>query len=279
MDLNYYVDIFITITIVIFFIWVFMLVCVGIYSGCNIMGLIETAKNSKLNPDESVIAGIISIFSFLLYPILLYLTNVTVVLSYIFWLWLLIVLFVPHLVFVGFIPIPLKIPILLFVPPFKTLTDRGIIPLILRIATRLFKFLVTQDQEYLYKKNVDDIYNFVYNEIKTIFTKLFKILKIDTEYFIQQPNVIDDIDTSLEQEEDPNEEEAKKILNSFEEDDDKIKIKKLINEEIAICIANKSKELSSDLSSSELFMVPQINRSNYAECYAKSLNLYINNQI
>jgi hypothetical protein len=279
--IDYYIDAIITFTIIIFFVWIFILFILFVYNSCHFLGIIDTEKEATINPDDNIISKFIFGCRFLVYPIYLYLCWITVILAYIYWTWLLIIYFVPHLIFVGFIPIPFKIPILEFVPPFKQLTKRGVLPLLKRINIRLFEFLISGDMN-IHKKNINDVYNFIYDEIKKMFIDFFKILKINHETYLQHIKppikpVIDPIIDNIEY--DPDKEKAEEINRTFEEDDDKINIKKLINEEIAICIANKSKLMSSDLSSSELLVLSQTNVSNYADCYAKSLNLYINNQI
>lgn len=271
--INYIIDVIITFTIIIFFVWIFILFTLFIYNSCHLLGIINIEQEAYIEPLYKIISNIIFIFRFLVYPIYLYLCWITVIISYIFWLWLFIIYFVPHLIFVGFIPIPFKIPILEFVPPFKQLTNRGVLPLIRRINNRLFEFLLSRDFN-IHKQNINDIYNFIYDELKKMFTDFFKIIKFD----FKKPEPVGN-DSNIELESTSDKEQAEEIQKSYEEDDEKIKIKNLINEEIAICISNKSKLMSSDLTSSELLLQTQNNRSNYAECYAKTINLYINNQI
>jgi len=243
----------------------------------------EKEKNDTL---DKIIKTIIDIFTFLIYPIYVYLWWITVILSYIFWTWLLIIYFVPSLVFVSFIPIPLKFLILEFVPPFKTLTDKGILPLMRRMSGRIIKFFITGNKKN-YEDNFKDMYNYLNKEVNNIIKLFFKYLFINVNYdyeidkLFPKPFKIDDEkeEEEKDEEEKENEEEAKKVQKEMEEDEDKIRIKKLINEEIAICIANKSKLITSDLTSSESFAQSQSNYNNYAECYAKSFNLYINNEI
>jgi len=278
MIIEYFIDAIITFTIIIFFVWIFILFILVIYNSSHFIGIIDTEKEAHINPDDDIISVFIFVCRFLVYPIYLYLCWITVIMSYIFWLWLFIIYFVPHLVFIGFIPIPLKIPILEFVPPFKQLTNRGILPLIRRINIRLFEFLLNRDYKIFINKNINDIYGVVYDNLKKIFSNYFKIIKFDYEIYLKKPDPIEE-NLIEEEEEDPDKIKAQEINRSFEEDDEKIKIKNLINEEISICIANKSKLMSSDLSSSELLSLSQTNRSNYADCYAKTINLYINNEI
>ena len=283
--IDYVINKIITSTIVLFFIWLFMLTIVTLFNILVIFGFIKTPQDAYLNQgDDSLIMTMINIMRTLLYPIFLYLALVTVILTYIFYIWLGIIYFVPYLIFVGFIPIPLKNPILEFVPPFKTLTDRGILPLLRRINTRLFEFLISGNNK-KHTENINDLIDYTYIEIKNIFKdsfeKFFSALKYKFELIFEKPNIdntliieddIDSGDKALK-------EESKKIEDSNKNDEDKIRIMKLINEEIAICVANKSKMTTSDLTSSEALLQSQTNLANYADCYAKSINLYINNQI
>jgi len=278
--LDYFINKTITITIIIFFLWVFMLFSILIYNLTHYLGILKTEQHAHINPDDNIIASYIFICRFLVYPIFIYLCIVTVVLSFIFWIWLVIIYFVPFLVFIGFIPIPIKIPILEFVPPFKVLTDRGILPLIRRINARLIEFIFTLNPN-IHNENINDLYSYIYDEIKKIikgfFSGLIKVVRFDFDFEISKPVPAKPINVELEKdvERDKLEKESKKIQETI--DNDKDNIKKLINEEIQICIANKSKGITSDLTSSESFFQAQTNRSNYADCYAKTMNLYINN--
>lgn len=284
MNLNYIIDAVITISIIIFFIWLFMLISVIGYNIFNIFVSLFEKHERKNNTDDNIIRTIIDIFRFCLYPLFIYLCLLTVILSFIFWIWLFIIYFVPHLVFIGIIPIPLKIPILEFVPPFKALTDKGILPLIRRINSRLIDFFISKNSS-LHNDNLKDLYNYVYEEVIKFFKLILKAIFIGVNYDneidrlfpkkdpIELKEVENNIDPKAKEEED----EARKINDSYNEDEDKIKIKNLINEEIAICINNKSKLRTSDLSSSDMLFQSQQNLVDYAECYAKSLNTYIGN--
>jgi len=274
----------ITITIILFFAWLFMLIVVTVFNILVIFGFIKTPQHAYLNQgDDSLIMTIINIMRTLLFPIFVYLGLVAIILTYIFYIWLGIIYFVPYLIFVGIIPIPLKNPILEFVPPFKTLTDRGILPLIRRINTRLFEFLISGNKR-KHTENINDLIDYIYIELKNIFKdsfeKFFNVLNYKFELIFEKPKVDTlIIEEDLDSSEQALKEESKKIEDSNNNDEDKIRIMKLINEEIAICIANKSKMTTSDLSSSEALLQSQTNLANYADCYAKSVNLYINNQL
>lgn len=286
MSLNFFIDVIITFTIMCFFIFIVILITLFIYNILNYSGIISIERHAGTNPDNRIIVFIIQIMRTSSTYLFIYLLIVTVILSFTFWIWLIILYFVPHLVFIGFIPIPIKIPILEFVPPFKALTDRGVLPLIRRMNSRILDFFITRNSS-LHQDNLEDLFSYIFDEslriIKDAFTKLFLILNINYEIadFIPAKKKVTYIPPEIEMDEETikDEAEAKKIQKSYEEDDDKIKLKNLINEEIAICIANKSKLLTSDLSSSESLYQTQTNRSNYAQCYAKTINLYINNEI
>ncbi len=291
--IDYYINLIITITIVIFFLWVVILIILYLFYFTEIFGFIKTKQNSELNPDDRLIMAIIYILETLSVIFSFYLWNITVLLSYIYWSWLMIILFVPHLIFAGIIPIPLKIPILLFCPPYKNLYERGIIPLINTVAFKLVEMIFTGNKNKMYEIK-DDISNYVYVEIKKIFedsfNKMFKNIdyKFDDIYKKPEDNSLKSAKTSNDpttrkdengneiKDTDENRKEAVKIQNSFNEDEDKKKIQTLIDQEIQICIANKSKAITSDLTSSEALAVAQENRSNYASCYAKAINLYMN---
>ena len=78
-------------------------------------------------------------FNGLLFIAGIYLSFVTMLLLWIFIFWMIIIIFVPYFIIIPipfipfFIPIPLKNPMLEFIPPFKILTDRGILPLMRKI--------------------------------------------------------------------------------------------------------------------------------------------------
>jgi len=293
-NIDYTIDTTITVTIVIFFVWVVILIILYLFYFTEIFGFIKTKQNSHINPDDRLIMAIVFLLEILSVIFSFYLWNITVLLSYIYWTWLLIVLFVPNIIFIGVIPIPLKIPILLLCPPYKNLYERGIIPLINTVCLKLIELIFANNQNNIYGIK-DDISNYVYFEIKKIFEDSFNQMFINLDYsfddVLKRPedNTINSANLSKDpttrkdekgveiKDNDENREEALKIQNSFNEDDDKRKINDLINQEISICIANNSKAITSDLTSSEALAVAQENRTNYSYCYAKTINLYMNN--
>lgn len=295
MDLgyiDYYINLTIIITIIIFVLWVIINIIIYFFYFVQIIGLIKTKEKEYLNDDDRLIILIIYILEVLSVIFSFYLWNMTVLLSYIYWTWLMIIIFVPHLIFVGLIPIPLKIPLLLFCPPYKNLYERGIIPLINKIALKLLELIFTGNKDKIYEIR-DDLSNYVYVEIKNIFeesfNKMFKNIdyKFDNLYkkpedtnneeIPPDPTVVKNKDG--QEVPDDNRRKALEIQKSYEEDDDKKRIQNLINKEVEICIANKSKGITSDLTSSEALSIAQENRSNYASCYAKIINLYMKDLI
>ena len=278
--IDYYINLVITITIIIFFVWVVIIIILYLFYFSEIFGLIKTKQHAELNPDDRLIMAIIFFLETLSVILSFYLWNITVILSYIYWSWLMIILFVPHLIFIGLIPIPLKIPILLYCPPYKNLHERGILPLINTVALKLIELIFSGNKNKIYEIR-DDISNYVYVEIKKIFEKsfnqMFKNIDYSFDDIYKKPEEKPLNDPTIKKDEDEDKKKAVEIQNSFDEDEDKKRIQNLINQEIKICIANNSKAITSDLTNSEALTVAQENRSNYASCYAKAINLYMNN--
>lgn len=109
---------------------------------------------------------------------------ILIVLIHIFIFWMLIIIFVPFIILIPIpiipfiIPIPLKTILLEVVPPFKRLTERGILPLFRRIVFTLFNKQGIKDK---FKDIFVNTYGFFYEELKLILSDLTKLNEPERE--------------------------------------------------------------------------------------------------
>jgi len=217
------------------------------------------------------------VFRFLVMWSNLYLCFMFACLCWIFVFWMLIIIFVPFLILIPIpiipfvVPIPLKFILLFYVPPFKTLTDRGILPLIRKI---IFRFIFSeQGLKDKFKSSFGDVYGFLYNEIKNAIGGVVRKLNVEVA---DKPEETEDEGYKVRTVDDGTDNEAR--ANSVIEEDTKGNRNKavmdLINEELEICLKSKQVFTTPDsglLSGAE-------NLKNYAECYSKSIKSYIKNK-
>lgn len=214
------------------------------------------------------------IMLFLLLLSTLYLCFIFSILIWIFIFWMIIKIFVPFVIFIPIpiipfiVPIPLKFLMLEYIPPFKVLTDRGILPMMEKI---IFRFLFSQQSiKDKFSSSFSDIYSFLYSEVKTSVGELFGSIEIKTPDKPEQtPNENHKIETVDDRTR--NEEIANNELDKSENKE----IMDLINEELQICL--KSKQTLQTPDSSILSGTKDMN--NYSECYAKSIKAFIDNKI
>lgn len=210
----------------------------------------------------------------------LFLLVVFSILLWIFIFWMGIIIFVPYVIIIPIpiipfiVPIPLKLVILEYVPPFKLLTDRGILPYMRRI---IFRFLFSEDGiKGKLKKSLEDTYGFLYEELKVILKDIFKNAMPEPEPVVISKDLQDDeynIDISSE-----GEEEAKAEQEAETSPENK-KIQDLINEELQVCLKSKQSLKTSDLSSIQSFYNSINDMNGYAQCYAASIKSYIDNKL
>ena len=223
-------------------------------------------------------------FNGLLFIAGIYLSFVTMLLLWIFIFWMIIIIFVPYFIIIPipfipfFIPIPLKNPMLEFIPPFKILTDRGILPLMRKIIfTNILSEMTLKSK---FGNTFKDIFTFLFDEIKVILNDFFGNINFEPE--LNKPNEkqniskgiqddtykIDTIDTNNE-----NIDDYKKETDKYE------KANELINEELEICLKTKQQFTTPDMSSVESAYTGVKNLQSYSECYAKSIKSYIENKM
>jgi hypothetical protein len=212
----------------------------------------------------SVIVGII------LFILNFYMLIVFSVLIIIFIFWMIIKIFVPDIIIVFIIipiPIPIKFLILEYVPPFKVLTERGVLPLMERLMNRIISNDTIKNK---FKNSFIDIYRFAFDEIKDIFGGLFNKMGINE---LEKPNEppSNNIKIKTIDEDTDNAITAKKEIKNMEND----KVMELINQELELCLASKT-----DATSPNDYEFSSItNLNNFSSCYATSIRAYLNNKI
>jgi hypothetical protein len=144
-----------------------------IYNGYYIISLwLHMLGIGKLNflAEIRILSPILWWFFFILYRLSIYISLILlVVLFWIFCFWMLIIIFVPFVIIFP-IPIfpfifilPLKPLMLLLIPPFKTLTDLGTLPLIYRISSRMISGNIFYDFfDYFLYPVADDVSKYLY---------------------------------------------------------------------------------------------------------------------
>jgi hypothetical protein len=216
----------------------------------------------------------------------LYLWIVGSVLLWIFIFWMIIIIFVPFFIIVPipfipfFIPIPLKMPMLLYIPPFKLLTDRGILPLMRRI---IFSIILSEKSiKNKFTGTFHEIFVFLYEELKLILTDFFKVINFepvlnkpsDLQFIskgIQDDDYkIDTVDTDNKNNEDYEKEDNNKKYE---------KAQQLIKEELDICLKTKRQFTTPDMDSITSAYANVKDMNNYFECYSQSIKSYIDNKI
>jgi len=200
-------------------------------------------------------------------------------LLWVFIFWMFIIIFVPFVIIIPipiipfFVPIPLKLVILELVPPFKILTDRGILPFMRR---NIFRFLFSEDTiKNKFKKSLEDTYSFLYDEFKIIFGEIFKNAMPEPEPVIVSKDLQDDdyaIDISTDGQGETSEAEGDTTPGNT-------RIQDLINEELEICLKSKKSFTTSDVSSVQSFYNSITDMNGYAQCYAASIKSYIDNKL
>mgnify|MGYP003349330288 CR=1 FL=1 len=214
-----------------------------------------------------IIAVIVGIILFILNFYMLIVFSVLII---IFIFWMIILLFVPSIIIVYIIipiPIPLKFLMLEYIPPFKVLTERGILPLMKNIMN----LFISNDTIINKFKNIfNGIYDFFYDELKNAFGDLFDKMGLKE---IEKPNEPPLEKTNIKTIDDgtDNPEIAKKEIKNIEND----KVMDLINQELELCLASKKNATSPN--DYEFNSVANLNI--YSSCYASSIRAYIKNKV
>jgi hypothetical protein len=215
--------------------------------------------------------GVNPILTFILYIIL-------AVLMWIFVFWMVIILYVPEIIpipipIIPFIlPLPLKSILLEYVPPFKILTQRGILPFMRRLIFGvIFKESTIKDK---FRGIFLETYGFLYGEIKNVIGEYMVYLKAeepDSEKIskgLQDDNYkVSTIDDGTD-----NAEKAKETRQASSGD-----ASDLIESELDICINSSKSFTGVGTSSTDKFMNSLNDYSKHADCYSKYLKSYVDN--
>lgn len=221
----------------------------------------------------------------LLFVAALYLWIVFSILIWIFIFWMIIIIFVPYFIIVPipfipfFIPVPLKNPMLEYIPPFKILTDRGILPLMRRI---IFSIILSEKSlKNKFSGTFHEIFVFLYEELKVILTDFFKV--INFEPVLTKPSDIQHISKGVQDDNYKIEtvDTNNKNNQDYEREDNNKKYEKaqqLIKEELDICLKTKKQFTTPDMDSITSAYSNVKDMNNYFECYSQSIKSYIDNK-
>jgi len=187
----------------------------------------QTPLDAKIPIINPIMRGLI-LFVYYIFGYILLLALYA--LLYIFAFWMIIRIFVPIIIlfiipiFPLILPIPLQIIMLETIPPFKKLTDRGILPLM----ERLMNIIISKDYIYMKFKDVFvETYGFLYDEINGILGDFIKLSiesnKSSDRELYDVPNVSDNVEEDRKKE--------KKLLDDMKED----KMNKFIKAEYDNC--------------------------------------------
>lgn len=211
-------------------------------------------------------------FIFLLLLSTLYICYMFCLLFWIFVHWMIIKIFVPFIIlipipFIPFIiPIPLKNILLETIPPFKLLTQRGILPFLEKIV---FRFLFSSDtMKNKFSSTLSDTYGFLFLEIKNSIGDFLNKIGIKSP---EKPNKTSDENHKIKTIDDGTTNE----IQANKETKDNKAVMDLINEELEICM--KSKQTLKTPNSTLFNGLTDLN--DYSECYSKSIKSYIENRI
>ena len=221
----------------------------------------------------------------LLFVAALYLWIVFSILIWIFIFWMIIIIFVPYFIIIPipfipfFIPVPLKNPMLEYIPPFKILTDRGILPLMRRI---IFSIILSEKSlKNKFSGTFHEIFVFLYEELKVILTDFFKV--INFEPVLTKPSDIQHISKGVQDDNYKIEtvDTNNKNNQDYEREDNNKKYEKaqqLIKEELDICLKTKKQFTTPDMDSITSAYSNVKDMNNYFECYSQSIKSYIDNK-
>ena len=257
---------------------------------------------SRLNifAQISILSPILYWFFYGLYMISKIISLVLIViLFWIFSFWMIILIFVPYVVIFP-IPIfpfifilPLKPLMLLLIPPFKTLTDLGTLPLTYRISSRLLNGEIFYNfiNYFLYPTGID-ISKYLYFNVNQIFRDIsgYDI----SDYYLPAPN--EEIDDEFKNKNDNDNYSGKtKDMKDLETNDDPKDVDKYkeytndpvikdgmkkIEEETNICVnvGQKFKPYNSTYTD-DVQIDADNSFSPYNECYIKAIKSYLKTSI
>lgn len=210
---------------------------------------------------------------FLLLIANIFLCIVLSLLGWIFIAWIIILIFVPSIIIFTipippfFIPVPLKTLILTFVPPFKFLTQRGILPFCLRV---LLIFFSADTLKQKFSKSFTEAYGLLYDDMKKVLGEILEPPQITITANDEDIKKLPNVDQGTN-----NDEIARKLIETDNKGSNK-EVMELINEELELCLQSKQ-SLTPPNSRSTVNAAMDMN--NYAECYAKSVQAYLDNKL
>ena len=205
----------------------------------------------------------------------LFLCFIFSLLGWIFVFWMMILIFVPFIVpfFIPFIPfvipIPLKFLMLYFIPPFRILTERGILPLCLRL---LLIFVSTETLTKKFSSAFNETYSFLYEDTKKILGEIGQPIKIAISDNDEDKDLLPTVDGDNAKE---NKDEANKIIKNDSSGRNK-EVMDLIDEELQLCLKSKQSFTTPDNKNS-FSSVTDMNK--YSQCYATSVKSYLDNKL
>jgi hypothetical protein len=246
-----------------------------------------------------IVSIVLAISSYIGYRICVYvLLILLVVLFWIFCFWMLIIIFVPFVVIFP-IPIfpfifilPLKPLMLALIPPFKTLTDLGTLPLTYRVLSRLFNGeIFTNFINYFIYPTGSDVGKYLYFNANQIFQESSGY---DLSDFFNKPEPEYNEDDEFKNKNDDYSGKTKdmKDIETNDNPDDANKYEeyiktpsintgmKKIEEETELCVNMRQKFKPYNSSyTSELQTDADNSISPYNECYIKAIKSYLKTSI
>ena len=227
-----------------------------------------------------------------------------ILLLWIFIFWMIIILFIPYIIIfpIPIIPfffiLPLK-PILLALPPFKTLTDTGTLPLIYKILSRLFNYeTFVNFFSYFFKPTMIDLKEYFSYNAKQLINEIFYYLTgntIDKNDYLN--NIFNDDNNNNSNNDNKNEDgrtkemvrdgletnDNKQDIDKYNQIKDSPKIKKgmeKIQEDTDLCISMSQKFKLYNSSTIDDITTDFENLINpYNKCYINSIKSYLKSSI
>ena len=206
-----------------------------------------------------------------------------VLLFWIFVFWMLIIIFVPFIIIFP-IPIfpfvfilPLKPLMLLLIPPFKTLTDLGTLPLTYRVLSRLINGEIFYNfVNYFLYPTGSDVANYLYFNVNQIIQEAFGY---DIEDYFKPNPMINDDDLNINIEENDNPDDIQKY-NEYKSIPNIKKGMRKIDEETNLCVNMRQKfKLYNSSYTTEMQTDAENSFSPYNECYTKAIKSYLKTSI
>jgi len=224
------------------------------------------------------------IILYIVYRICVYIVIMLLVLLFwIFVFWMLIIIFVPFIIIFP-IPIfpfvfilPLKPLMLLLIPPFKTLTDLGTLPLTYRVLSRLINGEIFYNfVNYFLYPTGSDVANYLYFNVNQIIQEAFGY---DIEDYFKPNPMINDDDLNINIEENDNPDDIQKY-NEYKSIPNIKKGMRKIDEETNLCVNMRQKfKLYNSSYTTEMQTDAENSFSPYNECYTKAIKSYLKTSI